>query len=107
MNEFLLLFIIRSLSTEYLQCARHCAKHQYAWLINRTDAIPALGELKSLLIGTRIKQISIQTIITVTEGKYPMLPKGAFRENSYEEMTCKPRTKIRVNEIKAREKNTF
>lgn len=36
-----------------------------------------------------------------------MLPKGAFRENSYEEMTCKPRTKIRVNEIKAREKNTF
>jgi len=42
-----------------------------------------------------------------SEGKYRMLPKGAFRKDGSEEMTCKPRIKIRVNKIKARKKNTF
>lgn len=102
MNEFMLLSK-RSLSIEYLQGARHCARAPVRLAFNKTEGSLPSGGRKSLLTGTSIKQIIIQIIISITEGKCQMLLKGAFRE----EMTGKPRIKIGVDELKDRGKNVF
>lgn len=71
-------------------------EHQCTSLLTRQRDPCPQGDIKSLLTGTSIKQIIIQIIISITEGKCQMLLKGAFRE----EMTGKPRIKIGIDELK-------
>ena len=80
MNEFLLGLQGLHLWSSY-SVSSTALSTQHASL-SKTNTVPALRELQSLVGGTGIKQIVTQIITRITERKYQMLREGTLGKPS-------------------------